>query len=1392
MPDKPIPQINIETVLQSTLDPVAKTHRHHLQPAAEPGSVQGPLVASSDAGSGSGHGRMKRIARKPLRLAGSAIRYGLRRGESSQSSAGQGAVGEPEAVVVARGRRKPLDGEKEVAVLRVRVVACEGLVVKDRSGSSDPFVSVSLPPTQAVQTPVIKRSLNPNFPAAQSTFDFPLYASLAASGLYQGRGLEIVVWDKDLMKKDYMGEVAVPLPQWFPAGSSAVWDSKADQGRPFDLVSARRRRRVSGKVYLRYGIVLPEGGDEEDREGRARQVLRMLETKADGHMATLMDVPAYQGIGTVKIKRRHPRSSRRKDKGSETPTATTTSKFASAARGLLSRTKKGRRRHEEKAIPAGSAPGAMAPAVDSGMFAADNAGSDGSDTVSADDDDEDEDDADEESEELRDDGLSSDSDFPNDDAFFSEEDDILSGDSAEGESTYPTQGEDVNDRVGPLATGNNSSATSSSLRVAGGAVGGRRPKRQTSVNSTSSNDASGYAPLVAGLQQSRQGQDASAAASNTGSTVSPSVSPPPETSVRIVSPATQAQEQGYFDTVPPPAAPSTSATTSRRRLFKKSSRDHHLAPGPSASGFRTPGEESTSASTPGTATPGSLAPGVPATQGRQRRPVFKRGKGRAGTTYTLGHQAGHDILGIVMLEIGGAADLPKLRNSFRFSFDMDPFVVISFGKKVFRTRVIRHSLNPTWDEKMLFHVRQYEDTFSIQFAVLDWDKVSGNDFIGSSTIPLAALVADAPKPDAKTGLYGPKEDGKHEMKAFNLPITTPKDAAWETKYSPVLKVRAKYEPYDALRQRFWRQYLTQYDTDDTGAISYTELTTMLDSLGSTLSSSTLHGYFERFHKSYEEGELTFDQIIQCLEDEVRKQRKEKRRLSESTPLSGVATPVGYGMAPRPARDGLDYAGQSAAPPPSVDADELARHIRASAPRADADSEGNGDINVKPLPKVDHVKGKLGAEQHLAVGAALSPDMSPAESEIDDGLQDSSTPDDMERVVNIKTCPLCHRPRLNKKSEADIITHLAVCASADWSRVDRIVVGNYVTASQAQRKFLSKVLTKLSSGAYSLGANSANIIVQDRATGQLQEEKMAVYVRLGIRVLYKGAKGRMEGGRARRLMKSMSVKQGIKYDSPESKLEIPTFIAFHNLNVDEILDPIDSFQTFNQFFYRKLRPDARPISDPEDPGRLVSCADCRMMAFESVSEATRIWVKGREFSVGRLLGPKYKDVIHKFEGGALGIFRLAPQDYHRFHSPVEGVIGKSTFIDGQYYTVNPQAIRTTLDVYGENVRKIVPIESPHFGTVMTVWVGAMMVGSIGTTVKEGDHVKRGDELGWFAFGGSTIVCIFEQGALQWDDDLLQNGQQSIETLVRMGSGLGHATGQAISFTGSSDVNMNRVS
>ena len=104
-------------------------------------------------------------------------------------------------------------------------------------------------------------------------------------------------------------------------------------------------------------------------------------------------------------------------------------------------------------------------------------------------------------------------------------------------------------------------------------------------------------------------------------------------------------------------------------------------------------------------------------------------------------------------------------------------------------------------------------------------------------------------------------------------------------------------------------------------------------------------------------------------------------------------------------------------------------------------------------------------------------------------------------------------------------------------------------------------------------------------------------------------------------------------------------------------------------------------------------------------------------------------------------------------------------------LQPQAIRSALDVYGENARKIVPIDSPKFGRVFAVCVGAMMVGSIQTTVEEGEEVRRGQEFGYFAFGGSTIVLLFEKDKVVWDEDLLVNGRASLETLVRVGMGIG---------------------
>ena len=249
------------------------------------------------------------------------------------------------------------------------------------------------------------------------------------------------------------------------------------------------------------------------------------------------------------------------------------------------------------------------------------------------------------------------------------------------------------------------------------------------------------------------------------------------------------------------------------------------------------------------------------------------------------------------------------------------------------------------------------------------------------------------------------------------------------------------------------------------------------------------------------------------------------------------------------------------------------------------------------------------------------------------------------------------------------------------------------------------------------------------------------------------------------MKSLSIKQGKKFDDPASAREIPGFVNFHQLDMGEVLLPLEKFKNFNEFFYRALKPDARPCSAPNNPQIIVSPADCRSVVFNRIDDATRIWVKGREFSLQRLLGDAYPQDARRYVGGALGIFRLAPQDYHRFHVPVDGVLDTPKTISGEYYTVNPMAIRSALDVYGENIRVICPIDSVAHGRVTVICVGAMMVGSTVITRKAGEKVGRAEELGYFKFGGSTVLLLFEPGTMVFDDDMVDNSNGALETLVR---------------------------
>ncbi|KAI9786990.1 MAG: hypothetical protein M1816_007741 [Peltula sp. TS41687] len=783
--------------------------------------------------------------------------------------------------------------------------------------------------------------------------------------------------------------------------------------------------------------------------------------------------------------------------------------------------------------------------------------------------------------------------------------------------------------------------------------------------------------------------------------------------------------------------------------------------------------------------------------------------------------SGSDVVGIMFVEISKITDLPPERNMTRTSFDMDPFVVASLGKKTYRTRVVRHNLNPVFDERMIFQVLRHEQAYSISLSVVDRDKLSGNDFVGTANLSVQDAISSAPEADPDTGLYrlreppdptastppsrtrfklalsrsssstslnkltarpglksrkssssllnngvqtdvrlapsehgsvvpvpnlnaadtsnGSDPEGDPELKPYTLPLTLKNKDRWESRHNPQLFIRAKYVPYPALRQQFWRALLKQYDADDSGRISKVELSTMLDTLGSTLKDSTIDSFFERFaedNKNQDPNnvELTFDQAVKCLEDQLQKASR-KPSLGEALrrQLANVTMP---------------------------------EHGEAADKEGPLTTTSTGttvvDQSPTPTPTIAITQDPLGTPGEEG-------EMLPSDDLVDEKGE--------EHVVEIQECPICHQPRLNKKTDADIITHIATCASQDWRQVNTLVMAGFVTPSQAQRKWYSKVITKISYGGYKLGANSANILVQDRITGQINEEKMSVYVRLGIRLLYKGLRSRdMEKKRIRKLLKSLSIKQGRKYDDPASARVIPTFIAFHRLNMSEVLLPLEEFRTFNEFFYRKLKPDARPCSAPNNPKIIVSPADCRTVVFNRVDEATAIWIKGREFSIARLLGNAYPQDAKRYVNGTLGIFRLAPQDYHRFHIPVDGVLDAPKTIAGEYFTVNPMAIRSALDVYGENVRVIVPIDSVAHGRVMVVCVGAMMVGSTVITAKAGQRVKRAEELGYFKFGGSTLILLFEPGVMKFDEDLVGNSKGALETLIRAGMSIGRSPDQ----------------
>lgn len=229
--------------------------------------------------------------------------------------------------------------------------------------------------------------------------------------------------------------------------------------------------------------------------------------------------------------------------------------------------------------------------------------------------------------------------------------------------------------------------------------------------------------------------------------------------------------------------------------------------------------------------------------------------------------------------------------------------------------------------------------------------------------------------------------------------------------------------------------------------------------------------------------------------------------------------------------------------------------------------------------------------------------------------------------------------------------------------------------------------------------------------------------------------------------------------------IAPFIEKYDVDSSEFLLPITSFPCFNDFFIRKLKPEARPIHSSD----AVIPADGRYWFYEKISSGMELFVKGQPFNLERLL--QNEDLAERYQGGSAILARLCPSDYHRFHFPIDCTPGIATLINGPLFSVNPLAVKQNLSYLTENKRKLTLLESPLFGQVAYLEVGATCCGSIIETFIPDKPVKKGDEKGYFEFGGSALILLFEPNRITFSPDLLAAAKRELEIRCLMGQEMG---------------------
>lgn len=243
--------------------------------------------------------------------------------------------------------------------------------------------------------------------------------------------------------------------------------------------------------------------------------------------------------------------------------------------------------------------------------------------------------------------------------------------------------------------------------------------------------------------------------------------------------------------------------------------------------------------------------------------------------------------------------------------------------------------------------------------------------------------------------------------------------------------------------------------------------------------------------------------------------------------------------------------------------------------------------------------------------------------------------------------------------------------------------------------------------------------------------------------------------------------GAMKNSRRSARSIPAFVEEYGIRMEDYVVPEGGFSSFNDFFYRRLKPGARPICAGEDT--IAAPADARHSAWQDVSQTEGVFIKGQAFDLPALLGDA--ELAERYAHGTLLLSRLCPVDYHRYHFPVAGTPEPAIRIPGPLASVSPYCLRHRLSWLWTNKRELTILRTPNLGDVLILAVGAVGVGAIHQTYTPHSPVAKGDEMGYFAFGGSTVITLFEPNRITISPDLAQNSSRCTETFIRQGDEVG---------------------